>query len=74
MPNVLSVMDRTGDSRIEWNPDVADEVETARAAYNVAKDKKHLIYRVDANGEKELIREFEPTAARIVCVPQTQGG
>jgi hypothetical protein len=74
MPNVLNVMDRTGDSRIEWNPGNDAEVEMARAAYTVAKDKKHLIYRVNTDGEKVLIREFDPTAARIVCVPQTQGG
>jgi hypothetical protein len=75
MPNVMNVMDRTGDSRIEWSPGVAAEVEMARAAFQAAKDKQYLAYRLDASGERgELLREFDETAARIVCVPQTQGG
>jgi hypothetical protein len=75
MPNVLNVMDRTGDSRIEWNPNVPAEVEMARAAFNAAKDKKYLTYRLDGDGNRgEVLREFDPGAARIVASPQPQGG
>lgn len=75
MPSsTLHVMDRTGDSRIEWNPDVQAEVDMAQAAFKAAKDKKYLTYKINGDGERELIREFDPRAARIVAVPQTQGG
>lgn len=75
MTSTLHVMDRTGDTRIEWDPSRPDEVEMARKAFKVAKDKKYLTYRVRHDGTAgELIREFDPTAERIIAAPQTVGG
>lgn len=75
MTSTLNILDRTGDTRIEWDPSVAHEVEMAREAFAKAKEKKYLAYRLDRHGNKgEVIREFDPTAARIVMSPQTVGG
>lgn len=75
MTSTLHVMDRTGDTRIEWDPKNKDEVKMAKAAFDEAKKKKYLTYRVGADGSQgELIREFDPSAERIVCTPQTVGG
>lgn len=72
---VMNILDRTGDARIEWNPNVPEEVSMARKAFDEAKKKKYLTYKVDANGNQgELIREFDPRAERIVASPQTVGG
>jgi hypothetical protein len=75
MPNAISVLDHTGDTRHEWDPSNPAEVEIARKAFQVAKDKKYLIYRTRADGTRaEQMRTFDPNAERIVCTPQTVGG
>lgn len=75
MTSTLYVQDKTGDTRIEWDPDVPAEVAAARAAYDAAKDKRYLAYRTRADGSRgEIMREFDPTAERIVMSPQLQGG
>jgi hypothetical protein len=75
MTNSLSVLDGTGDTRIEWNPSDPDEVEMARKAFKAAKDKKMLIYKTRADGSRaEQLREFDPHAERIIATRQTVGG
>ena len=75
MTSTLHIMDRTGDTRIEWDPSNKTEVKIARAAFDEAKKKKMLTYKVDSRGNRgELIREFDPTAERIIATPQTVGG
>lgn len=72
---VLNILDRTGDTRIEWDPAVAEEVSMARKAFEEAQAKKYLTYKLNADGTQgELIRTFDPTAERIVASPQTVGG
>lgn len=71
----LHVLDRTGDTRIEWDPSRPDEVAMARKAFDEAKKKKYLTYKVGADGTRgELLREFDPRAERIIATPQTVGG
>ena len=75
MTSTLHIMDRTGDTRIEWDRNSPAEVEIAKKAFDAAKDKKYLTYRVGADGSRgELIREFDPRAERIIATPQTVGG
>ena len=50
-------------------------MEIARKAFDAAKDKKMLTYKVRRDGTKgELIREFDAAAERIIATPQTVGG
>jgi len=75
--NVLHITDETGDTRIMWDPAVADEVATAKAAFNAAKKKGMLAYAVDAEtGGRtgEGIREFDETKGKIIMIRQTRGG
>jgi len=73
--STLHLMDSTGDTRIEWDPTKPDEVKMARKAFDEAKKKKYLTYKVDRRGNQgELLREFDPAAERIICTPQTVGG
>lgn len=75
MTSTLHTLDRTGDSRIEWDPDNPAEVAIARKAFKAAKDKKMLIYKTREDGSRaEQLREFDPTAERIIATPQTVGG
>ena len=71
----LIVLDATGDTKIIWDPDKSDEVETARATFNNLKKKGYLAYKVDRKGDKgEVIREFDPNAEKMILAPQTVGG
>ena len=71
----MHVLDKSGDTRHEWNPAVPFEVEQARKAFDAARAKKYLIYKIGADGTQgELMRTFDPTAERIICTPQTVGG
>ena len=75
--NTLHITDSTGDTRILWDPRNKDEVATAEAAFDAAKAKGMLAFRVDdTTGEKtgEVIRRFDKKAGKIVMVRQTQGG
>jgi len=75
--NVLHITDETGDTRIMWDPAVADEVATAKAAFNAAKKKGMLAYAVDPDSggrTGEVIREFDETQGKIIMVRQTRGG
>jgi hypothetical protein len=73
--SMLHVADNTGHSTIEWDPTVAAEVDNARESFNRMKgDHKYLAYRVDENGDRTVIQEFDPDAGKIMMMPQTQGG
>lgn len=75
--HVLHITDGTGDTRIMWDPAVADEVATAKAAFNAAKKKGMLAYAVDPESggrTGEVIRQFDETKGKIIMVRQTQGG
>ncbi len=72
--SVLTVLDHTGDTRLEWDASRPDEVAAARASYDKLKAKSYLAYRVTASGEREVIRQFDPAAENIVMTPQLAGG
>jgi hypothetical protein len=73
---LLCVMDTTGDTRLMWDPSRPDEVATARAAFDAAKARGMVAYRVAESGERtpETIRDFDPTAAKIILAPALAGG
>jgi len=73
--STLYVQNKSGDTRIEWDPGVPAEVAAAKAAWDAARDKRYLAYRTRADGSKgEILRNWDPTAERIVMSPQLQGG
>lgn len=71
----LAIMDHTGDTKLIWDPDKADEVDHARDTFNRMKKKGYMAYKVDRKGEKgEVMREFDPTAEKMILAPQMVGG
>jgi hypothetical protein len=71
----LAVMDRTGDTKIIWDKDKPDEVETAKDTFKKLKGKGYLAYSVKEKGAKgEVIHEFDPDAEKIILAPQMRGG
>lgn len=75
MVGTMSIMDKTGDTRIEWDSDKPVEVEVAKATFEKAMDKGMLAFKMKKNGNKgEQIHEFDPDTERILLVPAIQGG
>lgn len=74
--SMLSITDGTGDTRIMWDPKDKDEVASAKAAFDAAKGKGMLAYKVDDEGGRtgEVIREFDKKAGKIIMVRQPVGG
>ncbi len=73
----LHITDASGDTRILWDARDKDETAAAKAAFDAAKKKGMLAYKVnDETGERtgEVIREFDPKAGKIIMVRQTRGG
>lgn len=76
--HVLHIPDASGDTRIMWNPRDKAEVATAEAAFDAARAKGMLAYRIDDETGKpktgEVIRTFDKKAGKIVMAKPTQGG
>jgi hypothetical protein len=53
--SVMNVLDRTGDTRIEWDPAAISEVKIAKKAFDEAKKKKYLTYKLDAHGNRSAM-------------------
>lgn len=71
----LSVLDRTGDTRIMWDSGKSDEVAAARKTFDDLKKKGYWAYAVKKSGEQgEVIQEFDPELEKIILAPRMQGG
>lgn len=71
----LSVLDRTGDTKIMWDSAQDAEVDAARATFDDLKKKGYLAYSVNKKGDKgEVMKKFDPDAERIIMAPAMVGG
>ena len=80
--NTMHIMDRTGDSRIMWDPNNADEVAAAKATFDkLTKPKSrggqgYMAYKVNPEdaSKGEIVREFDPNAGKLILAPAMVGG
>lgn len=73
--NELCVMDRTGDTRMQWDPADPAQVGKARARFDELKKKGYAAYTVNAKGNKgTVIDNFDPGAERIIMTLPMVGG
>lgn len=73
----ICVLDHTGDTRQQWDPNKPDEVEAARATFDKMRKKGYAAYKVDKDKptEKgEVIRDFDPQAGMMILAPPMAGG
>lgn len=72
----MHVLDRTGDTRTIWDPNVKEEVKAAKDQFDALKKKGYLAYRVnpDDGSKGQVMREFDPKAGKIIMQPQMVGG
>jgi len=73
MQNEMQVLDHTGHTKVEWNPDIDAEVASARAVFNEMTGKGYRAFTVN-NGKSRRIENFDPDLAEMVLVPHLQGG
>lgn len=73
--NLIAILDKSGDTKIVWDPNRPEEVENARQSFDSLKEKGYTAYKVNRDGEKgEVARNFDPTAAKIILAPRMVGG
>ena len=67
-------LDRSGDTKTEWDPAKPDEVETARELFKLYKSQGFAAARMENDAAGEIIFDFDPTAAVVMFIPQMSGG
>jgi hypothetical protein len=65
-----------GGTKIMWDPENSDEVAAAKKTFDeLVGKKKMLAFKVSKKGKQgEQIREFDPTAERLIITPALVGG
>lgn len=72
---MMEVLDGTGDSKLQWDPNVPAEVADAKVQFDSLKAKGYDAFRVGAKGEPgDKLKEFDPAAAQMIMVPRMVGG
>ncbi len=72
---VLRVLDASGDSRVEWDPDVADErFARARELFEAKVGNGWMAYAPEGEGGGTQLQKFDPRAKEIVLQPAIAGG
>ena len=71
----LTILDQSGDTKVEWKTSNPDSVKAAMARFDdLVKNHKHWAYKVNPDGSKESIKKFDQTAEEIIVHPQMVGG
>lgn len=65
-----------GHAEFKWDKKNAQDVEDARQYFIKKKAEGYLAYRIDPKtGDKgEVLKEFDPSAERIILLPPLKGG
>lgn len=73
--HVIAILDKTGDTKIIWDPTNEVEVENARRTFDDMKAKGFTAYSVNRRGDKDaVVREFDPDAQKLILTPALVGG
>lgn len=74
--HLLQVMDSTGDTKHIWDADNPEEVGAIKKLFTELKAKGFSFFHVKREGgEKgEAMRDFDPSAERMIAVPRLVGG
>jgi monomeric isocitrate dehydrogenase len=73
--HVMAVLDKTGDTRIIWDPDVPEEVASAQRTFDELKKKGYSAFSVNRKGDKDkVVRTFDKDAEKLILAPALVGG
>lgn len=71
----LAVLDRTGDTRLQWSKHNPEKVTAAENRFKELKAKGYAAFKVNKDGDKGIqIDDFDPSAERLIMIPQIIGG
>jgi hypothetical protein len=68
------IMDTSGDSRHQFDPNDAAAVAEAEKRFSDLIGKGFIAAKRTGNGSSELIRQFDPTATETLFIPRLVGG
>jgi hypothetical protein len=68
------IMDVTGDSRHQFDPDDLHSVADAEKRFAELTGAGFIAAKRTGNGTSELIRHFDPTAQETLFIPRLVGG
>jgi hypothetical protein len=65
-----------GDTKLMWDSENEDEVETARSTFEKLTKKGYAAFKAEGKDGHAgaQIKKFDPEAERIILIPQMQGG
>ena len=73
--HVLAILDKSGDTRIEWDPNNEDEVANAQRTFQEMKKRGFVAYAVRRRDQRgEVVREFDPSAEKLILAMPHVGG
>jgi hypothetical protein len=68
-------MDGSGDTKIIWDPEKREEVESAKKTFDDLLSKKYAAFTVKKGGEKhKRVYKFDKWDEKLILVPQFSGG
>jgi hypothetical protein len=72
--HIQIVMDRTGDTRHQFDPNDELEVAESRKRFKELTDAGYTAAKRTGDGTSELLRQFDPTARETLFFPRLKGG
>jgi hypothetical protein len=69
----LQIIDATGDTQLVWDVEAPETVECSREKFEELLTQGYMAVNFLPTG-KEIIREFDQTATRILMLPAVRGG
>lgn len=73
--NQINIMDASGHSKFKWDPQDQEQVKAARETFDAWKAKGYRVFRAEKGGELGArLETFDPTAKKMIVVPQLVGG
>jgi hypothetical protein len=72
--NLQIVMDTSGDTRHQFDPEDASTVTEAEKRFGELVQAGFVAAKRTGNGTSELVRQFDPTAKETLFIPRLVGG
>lgn len=70
----MNILDRSGHTKIGWDPSNADEVEFARDVFEEKTAAGFKAFRTRDGQQSTRMDEFDSQAREMMLVPQLKGG
>jgi len=71
----MRILDMTGDTKLIWDAENEDEVDSAKRTFKELTAKGYGAYLVKKDGKPgEKVTKFDPEAEKLILVPVMAGG